>query len=77
MVVETRPTTANNNMLPSSTTFLKDYTVKLDIFVHFVPSQPGVEDDCDTGPTSRESSPRLESPAPGVTASSVMTREYI
>ncbi|XP_014362741.2 RNA pseudouridylate synthase domain-containing protein 2 isoform X2 [Papilio machaon] len=31
------------------------------------------EDDCDTGPTSRESSPRLESPAPGLTPSSVMT----
>ncbi|KAG6459203.1 RNA pseudouridylate synthase domain-containing protein 2 isoform X3 [Manduca sexta] len=31
------------------------------------------EDDCDTGPASRESSPRLESPAPGVTPSSVMT----
>ncbi|XP_050552189.1 pseudouridylate synthase RPUSD2-like isoform X2 [Spodoptera frugiperda] len=31
------------------------------------------EDDCDTGPASRESSPRLESPAPGVTPSSIMT----
>ncbi|XP_004929343.2 pseudouridylate synthase RPUSD2 isoform X2 [Bombyx mori] len=31
------------------------------------------EDDCDTGPASRESSPRLDSPAPGVTASTVMT----
>lgn len=31
------------------------------------------EDDCDTGPASRESSPRLESPAPGVTPSTVMT----
>ncbi|CAG5048397.1 unnamed protein product [Parnassius apollo] len=31
------------------------------------------EDECDTGPTSRESSPRLESPAPGLTPSSVMT----
>lgn len=31
------------------------------------------EDDCDTGIASRESSPRLESPAPGVTPSSIMT----
>ncbi|KAH9628977.1 hypothetical protein HF086_001887 [Spodoptera exigua] len=31
------------------------------------------EDDCDTGPASRESSPRLESPAPGVTPSTIMT----
>ncbi|XP_039764949.1 RNA pseudouridylate synthase domain-containing protein 2-like isoform X1 [Pararge aegeria] len=31
------------------------------------------EDECDTGPASRESSPRLESPAPGLTPSTVMT----
>ncbi|XP_041978777.1 RNA pseudouridylate synthase domain-containing protein 2-like isoform X1 [Aricia agestis] len=31
------------------------------------------EYECDTGPASRESSPRLESPAPGLTPSSVMT----
>lgn len=31
------------------------------------------EDDCDTGIASRESSPRLESPAPGVTPSTAMT----
>ncbi|XP_022112342.2 RNA pseudouridylate synthase domain-containing protein 2 isoform X1 [Pieris rapae] len=31
------------------------------------------EDECDTGPASRESSPRLESPAPGITPSTVMT----
>ncbi|KAL4710029.1 hypothetical protein ACJJTC_016007 [Scirpophaga incertulas] len=31
------------------------------------------EDDCDTGPVSRESSPRLESPAPGLTPSTVLT----
>ncbi|CAH0749237.1 unnamed protein product [Diatraea saccharalis] len=31
------------------------------------------EDDCDTGPASRESSPRLESPAPGVTPSTILT----
>ncbi|CAB3231448.1 unnamed protein product [Arctia plantaginis] len=31
------------------------------------------EDDCDTGTASRESSPRLESPAPGVTPSTIMT----
>lgn len=34
------------------------------------------EDDCDTGPASRESSPRLESPAPGVTPSTAMTRKF-
>ncbi|XP_013200385.2 pseudouridylate synthase RPUSD2 isoform X2 [Amyelois transitella] len=33
----------------------------------------GVGEDDDTGPASRESSPRLESPAPGLTPSSVMT----
>ncbi|XP_073941386.1 pseudouridylate synthase RPUSD2-like isoform X1 [Choristoneura fumiferana] len=43
------------------------------LFSKPVSDDKGVEDDCDTGPTSRESSPRLESPAPGVTASSVMT----
>ncbi|XP_072936469.1 pseudouridylate synthase RPUSD2-like isoform X3 [Epargyreus clarus] len=32
------------------------------------------EDECDTGPASRESSPRLESPAPGLTPSTIMTR---
>ncbi|XP_047506741.1 RNA pseudouridylate synthase domain-containing protein 2-like isoform X3 [Pieris napi] len=31
------------------------------------------EDECDTGSASRESSPRLESPAPGITPSTVMT----
>ncbi|XP_050685421.1 pseudouridylate synthase RPUSD2 isoform X2 [Leptidea sinapis] len=31
------------------------------------------EDECDNGPASRESSPRLESPAPGLTPSTVMT----
>ncbi|CAH0726283.1 unnamed protein product, partial [Brenthis ino] len=31
------------------------------------------EDECDTGPASRESSPRLESPAPGLTPATVMT----
>ncbi|XP_072936467.1 pseudouridylate synthase RPUSD2-like isoform X2 [Epargyreus clarus] len=31
------------------------------------------EDECDTGPASRESSPRLESPAPGLTPSTIMT----
>ncbi|KAJ0181603.1 hypothetical protein K1T71_002325 [Dendrolimus kikuchii] len=41
-------------------------------------SKPASEDkvgeyECDTGPASRESSPRLESPAPGVTPSTVMT----
>ncbi|XP_063839002.1 pseudouridylate synthase RPUSD2-like isoform X1 [Ostrinia nubilalis] len=36
-------------------------------------SDDKVEDDCDTGPASRESSPRLESPAPGVTPSTIMT----
>lgn len=35
------------------------------------------EDDCDTGPASRESSPRLESPAPGVTPTTIMTRKII
>ncbi|XP_061708202.1 pseudouridylate synthase RPUSD2-like isoform X1 [Cydia pomonella] len=43
------------------------------LFSKPVRDDKGVEDDCDTGPTSRESSPRLESPAPGVTPSSVMT----
>ncbi|XP_063529038.1 pseudouridylate synthase RPUSD2-like isoform X1 [Cydia strobilella] len=43
------------------------------LFSKPVRDDKGVEDDCDTGPTSRESSPRLESPAPGVTPSTVMT----
>ncbi|XP_047987734.1 RNA pseudouridylate synthase domain-containing protein 2-like isoform X1 [Leguminivora glycinivorella] len=43
------------------------------LFSKPVRDDKGVEDDCDTGPTSRESSPRLESPAPGVTASTIMT----
>ncbi|CAH0603460.1 unnamed protein product [Chrysodeixis includens] len=43
------------------------------LFSKPVPDDKVGEDDCDTGPASRESSPRLESPAPGVTPSSIMT----